>query len=43
MVKFSMYNGGVFMRFSEREDSLPFEHVDDIDYYINERNNRFSD
>ena len=37
------YNGGICMKFSEREESLPVDHVDDIDYYINERNNRFSE
>ena len=31
------------MKFSEREDSLPADYVDDIDYYINEQNNRFSE
>ena len=31
------------MKFSECEDSLPFDHVDDIEYYINEQNNRFSE
>ena len=34
-MKFSMYGLG--------EDSLPVDHVDDIDYYIKERNNRSSE
>ena len=31
------------MKFSEHEESLLVDHVDDIDYYINEQNNRFSE
>ena len=36
-------NGVIFMKMGEREENIPVEHVDNFNYYIDERSNRFSD
>ena len=37
------YNGAVFFKFSENEDVISIKHFDDIEWYIDERANSFSD
>ena len=37
------YNGAVYIKFSENEDIISINHFDDIEWYIVEGNNSFSD
>ena len=32
-----MYNGAVFFRYTDKDDSTLIQHIDDIDYYIDEK------